>query len=331
MISKYDQLIIGCKFLEVCREEASSTKAVKDMQRWHVKGTNSKNIIDMGDEDLHRFVLPETERNYRESVVRQQALARVINPWHHNQLPELLESHQSRSEEIKTLMARMVSEHSRLLTALVGHLEATKNQVHGFSSSSFISLAHIRHDYESEHEYMKEAVHVDFSNGTMRSHVIFGTVSQTPLEVRRAMNLLEGRNVDWLYQGRLDNDKGFELEQSSATLPSLQLQTLSDDELKLLCSFGLLSNPPLIPLDEEEIKRYANGISRKNLHIIMSRLAKQDEIAVPLDILHWYNVYTLPKLMTHREDSRKIVEDIYRKWDFSNHRPFPPGVTRELK
>ncbi|PVF96406.1 hypothetical protein CPB86DRAFT_511194 [Serendipita vermifera] len=196
MISKYDELITACKDHEICREEASSTKAVKDMHQWHKQGpngTSSEFISHLSDKELCRFVLPETERNYRESIVRQQSLARVINAWHHSQLQALLESHQSRIEEIKTLMTRMVSEQSRLLTTLVRRLGVTTQSVHKLSSCSFISWAHNRRDSEFAHRYMKEAAHIDFSNGTTRHNVIFGTVSQTLLEVRRAIKVLEKR------------------------------------------------------------------------------------------------------------------------------------------
>ncbi|CAG8672849.1 14373_t:CDS:2, partial [Acaulospora colombiana] len=205
---EYDDLIAACKAHEECREEASSTKAVKDMRHWHEQGpngTDGKYLEYMDDEELEQFLLPLPERNYRESIVRQQSLARATNTWHHSQFPELLDRHQSRTEEIKTLMARLVTEHryryvsywdgrlgsltspnSRLLTGLVGQLEATKNSVYEFSSSSFISSAHDQRNFESDHTYMKEAVHVDFSNGTTRPYIVFGTVSQT---------LISGRHV----------------------------------------------------------------------------------------------------------------------------------------
>ncbi|CAG8657404.1 13220_t:CDS:10, partial [Acaulospora colombiana] len=247
MIGKYDDLIATCKTHEMCREEASSIKAVKDMQRWHQqdppKGTRGKWIHFMNDDDLNRFVLPVTERNYRESVVRQQE--------------ERLDSHQSRSEEIRTRIARMVTEHSRLLTAVVGHLEAAKNSVHEFSPSSFISHAHDRRESESEHEYMNKAVYVDFSNGKTQPYIIFGTVSQTLTEVRRAMKILqEGKDSFSLGHTRPTKDKALDLEQSLATQPSPQLKRLSQDDIRLLCSFELLSNPPLIPILDEEVKRY---------------------------------------------------------------------------
>ncbi|PVF91509.1 hypothetical protein CPB86DRAFT_323200 [Serendipita vermifera] len=197
MTSRYEGLIAACKAHNRSRNEASSTEAVKELKQWHEagpNGTSGKWLWDMDDEDLRLFVLPEAERNYRESVVRQQALVRVVNAWHHSHLPELLHSHQSRSEEIKALVVRMTTEHSRFLTGLVGHVEATKDNVHAFSSSSFISWAHEQRDFESRHEYMKEAVHVNFWNGTTRSNVIFGAVSQTLLNVRLAFEVMESRD-----------------------------------------------------------------------------------------------------------------------------------------
>ncbi|PVF96402.1 hypothetical protein CPB86DRAFT_816405 [Serendipita vermifera] len=336
MISLYEELIAACKVHDRIRNEASSTEAVKELKQWHEtgpNGTNRNTLSSMDDKDLSVFLLPEVERNYRESVVRQQVLARIVKRWHHSHLPERFESHQSRSEEIKTLMARMASEHSRLLTAVVGHLEATKNNIHGFSSGSFISWAHNQHGSESEHEYMKEAVHVDFSNGTTRSNVIFGTISQTLLNVILAMEAMEKIKWDVLFYGKPTKDKALELEQCFATQTSSKPQFLSNDKIKLLYSFGLLSNPPLIPLDNEEIKRYASGISRKDMQHIMNRVTRQDEIAVLLE--EWGRFpsscrFILSMPITHRENSQKIIEDIYRKWDFSNNRPFPPGAERKL-
>ncbi|PVF91513.1 hypothetical protein CPB86DRAFT_878483 [Serendipita vermifera] len=337
MISRYENLIATCKGHDGFRNEASSTEAVKILKQWHEEGPNGasdKLLQHMNDEDLSRFMLPELERNYRESVVQQQPLARVISKWHHSHLPKLLESHQSRSEEIKTLMARIASEHSRLLTAVAGHLEATKNDVHRFSSCSFISWAHNQRDYESEHRYMKEAIHVDFSNGTTRHDVIFGTVSRTQLEVGRAMQVLDAKRQYSLFHGKPTKDKALELEQHLTTRTNPQIQLLPSDEFGLLLSFFLLSNPPLISLDGAEMKRYGNGISRKDIHTIMSRVTRHDEIAAIFDSweglpLTYRNL--LAKLMTHREDSQKIVEDIYLKWDLSNNCPFPPWVKRGRK
>ncbi|PVF91510.1 hypothetical protein CPB86DRAFT_323011 [Serendipita vermifera] len=280
MISVYEDLIAACKVHDRFREEASSTEAVKELKQWHEAGPNGtygKRLWDMDDEDLSLFVLPEAERNYRESVVRQHVLARIVKKWHHSHLPGRFDSHQSRSEEIKTLMARMASEHSRLLTAVVGHLEAAKNGIHGFSSRSFISQAHNQRDSESEHGYMKKALHVDFSNGTTRFHVIFGT---TLSEVGRAMKLLNQRStsVD-LHDFRPTKDKALELERYLATWSSSQLQNLSNDQLMLLCSFGLLSNPPLIPLKDGEVVRYALGMPSKNIDHVMRRVTKYDDMA----------------------------------------------------
>lgn len=304
MVSKYNELIAACEEHEVCREEASSTQAIKDMGRWHKQGpngTSSEIVFHLSDTELSYFVLPETERNYRESIVRQQSLARVVNKWHHSQLPGVLDSHQSRSENIKALMVRMVSENSRLLTSLVGHLEATKNSVHEFSSSSFISWAHDRCDSESEHRYMKEAVHVNFSNGTTQPFVIFGSVSQTLSVVRRAIKALTNKRewMDNLGLTKPTKDKALELEQSLTKRPGIQLLLLSNSELRLLYSFALLSNPPLIPLDDEEIKRYADGIPRKNIHTIMSRVTRQDDITALFNIRssYWFPYV----LLTHRQ------------------------------
>lgn len=261
IIDQYDELIAACKTHELCRDGASSMKAVRDMQQWHERGPNGikgKPINAMGHRDFDRFVLPESERNYRESVVRQQALTHLVNTWHHSQFPERLDYHQSHYEEIKALLIRMTSEHSRLLTALVGHLETTKNSVHESSSSLFISWAHDQCQSESEHEYMKEVMHVDFSNGTTRPYIIFGTVSQSPL-VERVVKLLKERTQLYhLGHTKPTKDRALKLEQSSATRSGVQLELLSNDELRLLYSFAMLSNPPLIPLIDQEIKRYAS-------------------------------------------------------------------------
>ncbi|CAG8773748.1 2872_t:CDS:2, partial [Acaulospora colombiana] len=72
-------------------------------------------------------------------------------------------------------------------------------------------------------------------------------------------------------------DKALELEQSSTTQGGFQLHSLSNDDLGLLCVFGLLSNPPLIPLLDEETKRYRDGVPRNKLHTIMSRVTNPDE------------------------------------------------------
>lgn len=333
MISRYDDLIAACKDHEVCRKEASSAKAIKEMWQWHGQGPNgsdSNYVCYMSTADLKQFLLPLTERNYRESIARQQTLAHTVNSWHRSRLPELINSHQSRSEEIKAVVARVTGEHSRLVTTMAGFLEATKNNIHGFSSSSFISWHHNERDSESEHTYMKEVVYVNFSDGTMRSNIIFGTVSRTLLELRRAIQALIERDPSFdIYAAKPVKDKALELEQYLSTDPSLH--HLLDSELRLLHSFGLLSNPPLIPIHDGEIKRYAAGVPRNKMHLIMSRVRRQDEVATLFDIWSSTVSVTLVKLLTHREDTENIIKDIFLKWDFNNNRPFPPGVKRELK
>jgi hypothetical protein len=85
--------------------------------------------------------------------------------------------------------------YSRLLTALVGHLQGTKNANHEFSSGSFISWAHDQRELEAEHRLMKEAVHVDFVTGTTRSTVVFGTIPEARFGVIRAYKELMDRRV----------------------------------------------------------------------------------------------------------------------------------------
>lgn len=259
MVSKYENLIAACKRHESCREIASSPDAVKELQQWHHQGPNDTSLMtldDILDADFEHFVMPPAEREYRESVSQQTTLAYAVNGWHRTQLSERLDSHQSRIEEVKLLAGRVVSEHSRLSTALVGHLEATKSNIHEFSSSSSISWAHDQCDLESDHLYLKKPVHIDFSNGKRQSHVIFGTISKASLEARCALKALgEKHELSRLYLTNPVKDGALKLER----LPTRELESLSVPKLRLLLSFALLSSPPLVPLLEEDIKRYATS------------------------------------------------------------------------
>ncbi|PVF96411.1 hypothetical protein CPB86DRAFT_511494 [Serendipita vermifera] len=335
MVSKYENLIAACKRHESCREIASSPDAVKELQQWHHQGPNDTSLMtldDILDADFEHFVMPPAEREYRESVSQQTTLAYAVNGWHRTQLSERLDSHQSRIEEVKLLAGRVVSEHSRLSTALVGHLEATKSNIHEFSSSSSISWAHDQCDLESDHLYLKKPVHIDFSNGKRQSHVIFGTISKASLEARCALKALgEKHELSRLYLTNPVKDGALKLER----LPTRELESLSVPKLRLLLSFALLSSPPLVPLLEEDIKRYAtSGLPRNKMSVVMSRVIRQDEVAAIFNVWEIYHstiFSSLDKLLTHRATASKIINDIYLKWDFSNRCPFPPDVKRGQK
>jgi hypothetical protein len=61
MITQYDDLIAACEAHDSCREEASSTGAVKDLQRWHGQWpveTKKNSLFDLQDSELLRCILP---------------------------------------------------------------------------------------------------------------------------------------------------------------------------------------------------------------------------------------------------------------------------------
>jgi hypothetical protein len=66
---------------------------------------------------------------------------------------------------------------------------------HGFSSGLFISWAHDQREWEAEHRFLKEVVHVDFVTGITRSKVIYGTTFGL-FEASRALSELAESGVD---------------------------------------------------------------------------------------------------------------------------------------
>jgi hypothetical protein len=63
MISRYDDFIAACKAHEVCREEASATGAVRDLQQWHTRWPNENDkryIWEIRDSEFEQHLLPLT-------------------------------------------------------------------------------------------------------------------------------------------------------------------------------------------------------------------------------------------------------------------------------
>ncbi|CAG8672866.1 14374_t:CDS:2, partial [Acaulospora colombiana] len=109
MIGQYNDLIAACKKHDECREESSSTRAVKDMQEWHERGpnrNNSKFFRNLNDVELRQFneIIEKASSDSRNWLV--PSIHGTSPNFRYSQL-DLLDRHQSRTEEIKTLMARL--------------------------------------------------------------------------------------------------------------------------------------------------------------------------------------------------------------------------------
>ncbi|PVF96414.1 hypothetical protein CPB86DRAFT_787036 [Serendipita vermifera] len=332
-LDQYASLVSAGQAHEACQEEASSEKAVGELKRWYIQEPSTSDPSLASTEDLERFLLPLAERKYRKSVIQQQANSVDVSRWHNQVLPTLFEPHQQYSENVKEFVRHYCNINCTLAMSSVRQLETTKSNIEKFSSSKFIAENHEQSLLEATHRFMKPTEYVDFVTGERSSTVIFGTDLVSPA-IKVAISLMAKRNMNLEFKRLPTKAKSLQLERRLKPQSTLKksLKPFSDSELETWCSFGLLSNPPLIPILIEEAKRYDKGIPRGRLAMIMDPMLPNMWILRALVGLGQFESIgeNWARLVTHRQESSRIILDICCKWDFDNHCPLPPGVKRSV-
>ncbi|PVG01595.1 hypothetical protein CPB86DRAFT_80688 [Serendipita vermifera] len=336
MSTRYDELSGLLQEHERCREKASSPEAVAEMTQWHGSKSNSSFLREMNQREIEAFCLPAIDRDYRQSIYMQQKKAAELSRWHNTSLLVHLERHQHHSEDIQQFIQKMGGTYSALCTKLMDHLSQTQDQTQKFSSPDFIADAYDDQQLESEHAWMQPVAYTDFVTGETSSVVVLGT--ERAIAVRqKAMDLVfDGkRSLSYASFSPLKK-KALELERRFRIDASINetLKTFSQEELRIILYFTLLSDATMLPLEDEEIKRYSiSGVTRDNLQTIMNRVPeKYRQSTYDLVLFLWSEGFgaTASVLFTHRpiDDVWRVMDDIFDKWDFRNHRPLPRGVKR---
>ncbi|PVG01494.1 hypothetical protein CPB86DRAFT_76433 [Serendipita vermifera] len=113
------------------------------------------------------------------------------------------------------------------------------------------------------------------------------------------------------------------------------LKTFKAHELCGILQLMLLSEPPLMPLNEEEVSRYSkSGIPKENIQAIFGRVKQEHAPIVNRLLLRTYQEFSMfwPifVLLTHRasDEMGQILQDVRSKWDFKKNQCLPSGYRR---
>ncbi|PVF97849.1 hypothetical protein CPB86DRAFT_815277 [Serendipita vermifera] len=183
MFDEYQKLIEVNERLKKDKEAASSRDSVAKLQEWLSRGAPKSKY---GEQDLFTtiqgfdsvqmagFRLPEADRKYRQSVYLQQPIAWKISKWHSGVLPNILETHQDRSEKIKTMLQKVGNWYSDQSNRVVKELSAVKDRLNAFSSVDCIAPKHEGQSAETGHEFIHPARYINPITGKSSSVIIYG-------------------------------------------------------------------------------------------------------------------------------------------------------------
>jgi len=84
--------------------------------------------------------------------------------------------------------------------------------------------------------------------------------------------------------------------------------------------------PPILPLADEDIKRFAKGIPRSKMGSFMRRfpISQKARLWKYLKEIGEEDRREMTILLTHRVSADRIVQDIWAKWDFDHDDTLPP-------
>ncbi|PVG01590.1 hypothetical protein CPB86DRAFT_80356 [Serendipita vermifera] len=185
---------------------------------------------------------------------------------------------------------------------------------------------------------MQPVAYMDFGAAELSETVIFGT--ETGMEVMYTLlgwvlgGVMSFRKLE-VYQAP-SKKKMIELEQRFQLAGNVNdmLSMLNDRGLGELLWFIGLSQPPLLPLQDDEVKRYSkNTISRDKIQSIMDRVPINYR-RLTGDLITTFRAYGCLRpystLLTHRppDDVDLIISTISDRWDFESHCPLPKRVVR---
>ncbi|PVG01593.1 hypothetical protein CPB86DRAFT_781397 [Serendipita vermifera] len=283
--------------------------------------------------------LTQVNRTYRQSVFQQQQKSTKLSAWHDTVLPDRLEAHQQQSEDIKKTITKIFTYQSDLYVKLVNDLGLAKDKTQEFSSSGFISEAFESQQLEAGHLWMQPASYMDLETGESSETVIFGTDKEREVMSALLNMILEGNmSLSRLQVDQIPRRKEtIKLEQQFRVTGKVNdtLSTLEDRQLgELFCLIGL-SQSPLVPIQDDEVKRYAkNPVPRDKIQPIMDRAIHRRLIS---DLMTTFRAYGYLRecctLLTHRapDDVKLIMLAISDKWDFESHRPLPKRVLNKYE
>ncbi|PVF91994.1 hypothetical protein CPB86DRAFT_878189 [Serendipita vermifera] len=183
MLDEYQKLIEVNERLKENEEAAHSHDSVLALQEWLNRGAPKSKY---GEQDMFTTIrgfdsvemaglrLLEVDRKYRQSVHLQQQIAWKISKWHSNVLPDILETHQDRSERIKTMLQKVGNSYIDQSNQVVEELSMVKDRLDAFSSVDYIAQKREGQSAEAAHEFIHPARYVNPVTGKSSSVVIYG-------------------------------------------------------------------------------------------------------------------------------------------------------------
>lgn len=281
--------------------------------------------------------LPENERAYRQAVVQQRQTAGLASKWYQDVFPEILENHQQRTESVKDILYKILTNQSLLASHLSSSSSTAIHDIRLFSSSNFIASHHEQMNQEKIHTLLKEVCYRNHAAGAKVVKPLFGT------GIMKSVDLAE----DILRQLKC-TDPDLKHKPSMATLSDpLQLERWVHDAgvaaieqshvvLRRVFELTFSTAPPLLPVSSEEIASYSKGVPREKMDAFLKTrvpAARQATMSLVRNFVdqgfqhpegefytHWY--------LTGNDGTRNLVRSLWRKWDIDGDCPFPRGVDR---
>ncbi|PVF97839.1 hypothetical protein CPB86DRAFT_873881 [Serendipita vermifera] len=183
MFDEYQKLIEVNERLKENHEAARSRDSVAKLQEWlSIVAPKSKygeqglftTIQVFNSVQMAGFRLPEADRKYRQSVYLQQQIAWKVSKWHSNVLPNILETHQDRSDRIKAMLQKVGNCYSDQSNWMVEELSMVKDRLNAFSSVDYITSKHEAQSAEAGHEFIQPARYVNSVTRRSSSVVMYG-------------------------------------------------------------------------------------------------------------------------------------------------------------
>ncbi|PVF95389.1 hypothetical protein CPB86DRAFT_817211 [Serendipita vermifera] len=322
---------------QICYQRARTPVANATVELWEKGFSEAHSLKELDDGAIRDLVIPELEREYRQSLNNIQQEASEISDWNAEELPGVIHSHQERLGNFKEMASHLLGEYSEFCAHLSTHLVCAKENVDQASTSEIIAHVYQKLEVESQHPILRSITYDDFQYRTRRKKVVFGIEQSLDL----ALNVipLVDRPVDANRPPASDQffDSVFDIERKfDRTEDNLDIaRGFEDWEMRSFIRLALLTNPPLVKLRDGTLNLWQGGIPRDKIANIMERsiaqYGKRIELLFRPGGAIWRDKAEQAMLLTHRWGTAKIVSDIWRKWDFENHRPLPKGVERDSR
>ncbi|CAG8704494.1 16741_t:CDS:2, partial [Acaulospora colombiana] len=186
MLGEYQKLIDASERVKECKEIASSRDSVAVLHEWlnneapKSKGGDKDNFTTIrgwSRGEIAGFILPESARkvlDWHSKILPVMMTIIISGDTLRLDLQDVLERHQTRSENIKAALQKIGNSYSEQSNWIVKHVSGAKDRLNAFSSVDWIAPKHEGQSLESNHELMQIASYVNSVTGESSSVVVYG-------------------------------------------------------------------------------------------------------------------------------------------------------------